>query len=118
MKWRVEFFHPILGEVFDDDLERAKHAHRAWRPEVERVAHEVFEQAHVHHGIPLGDADFVAELKDGLRRIAAPPDSAEGRHPRIVPTAHELLLDELQQPALAEHRVGQIQPREFGLLRR
>ena len=65
----------------------------------------------------LGDADRVAELADRLRRVAAPAQPGDRRHARIVPAADVLLLHELQQLALAHHRVGQVQPRELDLLR-
>src|SRR5581483_9820282 len=39
------------------------------------------------------------------------------RHPRIVPSRDELLLDELQQLSLAHHGVVQVQARELVLTR-
>ena len=53
----------------------------------------------------------------GFRRVAAATKPGDRRHPRIVPAADELLLDQRQQLPLAHHRVIQIQPRELDLLR-
>jgi hypothetical protein len=39
------------------------------------------------------------------------------RNPRIVPAADPVLLDQLQQLALAHQRVGEVQPGKFDLLR-
>ena len=52
-----------------------------------------------------------------FRRVAAAAKAADRRHARIVPAGDVLLLHELQQLALAHHRVVQVQPRELDLLR-
>ena len=58
-----------------------------------------------------------AEVADRLGRVAAPPDSGEGRHAGIVPAAHVALLHQREQLALAHHRVGEVEPVELDLLR-
>ena len=60
----------------------------------------------------------VAEGADRFRREAAAADAGEGRHARIVPAVDVLFLHELQQLALAEQRVGEVEAVEFDLLRR
>ena len=52
-----------------------------------------------------------------FRRHAAPPQAGHRRHARIIPARHEVFLHQLQQLALAHHRVAQVQPGEFDLLR-
>ncbi len=42
---------------------------------------------------------------------------AEGGHARIVPAAHAIFLHELEELALAEQRVGEVEAVEFDLLR-
>ena len=53
----------------------------------------------------------------GFRRVAAAAQAADRRHARIVPAGHVPLLHELQQLALAHHRVVQVEARELDLLR-
>src|SRR5204863_4759348 len=101
----------------DDDAERRDHRHRPGRVRVEVLAHAVLEQRYVDDVLFLGDANPVAEIADGRGRVAAAAQSGEGRHARIVPTAHTLFLHELQQPPLAHHRVGQVEARELDLFR-
>ena len=48
---------------------------------------------------------------------AAPAQADDRRHARIVPARDVLLDDELQQLALAHHRVGQVEAGELDLLR-
>src|SRR5205823_1077448 len=64
-----------------------------------------------------GNADALTEVAEGLRRVPAAPQPADGGHARIVPARHQILLHELQQLALAHDRVIQIEPRELDLLR-
>src|SRR5581483_4189598 len=63
------------------------------------------------------DADAIAEGADGARRIAAPPQPREGRHARVVPAVDEAALDELEQLALADHRVVEVEAGELVLMR-
>ena len=52
-----------------------------------------------------------------LRRVSAPAQSGEGRHARVIPAADMSFLYQLQQLALAHHRIGQIEPGKLDLLR-
>src|SRR2546423_6656193 len=47
----------------------------------------------------------------------APAKSRNRQHPRIVPAVDEIFVHELDELALAHHRVGKIEPREFDLAR-
>ena len=58
----------------------------------------------------------VAEDGDGLGREAAAPEAGDGRHARVVPAVDELRLDELEQAALGEDGVAEVEPGELDLL--
>ena len=105
------------GIVRDDHLQRPQHRHDARRALVQILADAVLELRDVDDVLLLRDADARAEVADRLRRVAAAAQAADRRHPRIVPAGDVLLLHELQQLALAHHRVVQVQPRELDLLR-
>ena len=77
----------------------------------------MLEQCHIGHARILRDADVVGEGAQCARRHAAPVQTGNGQHTRIVPTVDELLVYELDQFALAHHGVRQIEPREFVLMR-
>ena len=49
--------------------------------------------------------------------VAAAAHADERGHARIVPAADVLLLHQLEQLALAHHRVAEIEPRELDLAR-
>ena len=99
------------------DLDRPQHGQRPSRPSIQILADRVLEQGDVDDVFLLRDADAGAEVANGFRRVPAPPDAGDRRHPRIVPSRDELLLDQREQLALAHHRVIQIEPREFDLPR-
>ena len=113
----VDLFDLSLGIVRDDDLQRPQHRHHARRAPVQILADAVLELRDVDDVFLLGDADARAEIADRLRRVAAAAQAGDRRHARIVPAGNVLLLHELQQLALAHHRVVQVQPRELDLLR-
>ena len=64
----------------------------------------------------LGHADALAEIPDRLRGIPAPAQTGKRRHSRIIPSADQTFLHQLQEFSFAHHRIGQIQPGEFDLL--
>ncbi len=108
-------FGPIVGVVVEHDLERVEDGHCTRRAYVQVLADEVLEQAHIHEVLAFGDADLVAEPADGFGRVAAAPHAAERRHARVVPAVDVAFVDELQQLALAHHRVAQVEPCELDL---
>jgi hypothetical protein len=77
----------------------------------------VLQQRDVDDVFLLGDADTRAEVADRFWREAAPPESGQRRHPRIVPSIDQLAFDQGEQLALAHHRVIQVQARELDLPR-
>ena len=117
MVGRFELAHFALGKVREHDLQRPQHGHRPRGALVEVLADRVFEPGHVDRAVELGHADALAERPHRLGRVAAAAQAADGEHPRIVPAGDVLLLHELQQLALAHHRVGEIEPGELDLLR-
>ena len=64
------------------------------------------------------DADGWREDADGFRGEAAAADAGERGHARIVPSGDAVFLDQLEQLALAEQGVGEVEAVEFDLLRR
>ena len=50
-------------------------------------------------------------------RVAAPAQTRDGRHPRVVPAVHMTLGHQLGEPALAHHRVFEVEPAELVLTR-
>ncbi len=84
---------------------------------VEEIADLELQQRDVGGAVELGDADAFAEIADGRGRVAAAAQAGDRRQARIVPAADVAFLDELQQLALAHHRVGEVEPREFDLAR-
>ena len=105
------------GPVFQHDFDRIEHGHAARRLAVEEIADFEFQQRDIGGAVELGDADAFAEIADGRGGIAAAAQAGDRRQARIVPTADEAFLHELQQLALAHHGVGEVQPREFDLAR-
>ena len=87
------------------------------RPPVQILADAVLELRDVDDVFLLRHADPRAEIADRFRRVAAAPQAADRRHPRIVPAGDVPLLHQLQQLALAHHGVVQVEARELDLLR-
>ncbi len=71
----------------------------------------------VRRPVGAGGANRSAERADRLRRKSTPANAGERGHARVIPPAHMLLLHQLQQFALAQQRVRQVQPVELNLLR-
>ncbi len=117
MVGRFELFDFAFGIVRDHDLERPQHGHHARGPLVEVVADGILQPGHVDRAVELGHADPLAERPHRLGRVAAAAQAANREHPRVVPAADVLFLHELQQLALAHHRVREVEPGELDLLR-
>ena len=107
----------ILGVIFDNHFEGPQDGQHPRCTRVQVVADGVFQQGNFDDVLPLGNPDHLAEPAYGLRRIAAPAKTGEGRHPGVVPAAHVTLVYELGELALAHHRMAQVQPSELDLLR-
>ncbi len=112
-----ELFLPFRV-ILDDELHRVEHRHPAWRDLVQVFAHAIFEHRILDPGIRLRHADAFGEQAEALRRVAAAARTGEGGQARVVPAGNVLVLDQLDQPALGQHDVGEIEPRKLDLLRR
>ena len=99
-------------------LSGTQHGHGARGAAVQVVALEVLQHFNVGGAVGARDAGGGAEGADGLWRKAAAAEAGERRHARIVPAVDALFLHELQQLALAEQGVGEVEAVELDLLRR
>ena len=106
-----------FGVVFDDQLEGVQDGHGAAGAVVEVVALEVLEHFDIGDAVGARDAGGGDEGADGFRGEAAAAKAGEGGHAGIVPAVDAILLHELQELALAEHGVGDVEAVEFDLLR-
>ncbi len=113
----VELLHLPFGVILDHDFQRLQHRHAAQRGLVERLAHRKFEHPDIDHAIGLGDADAFDEIADRRRRHAAPAQARERRHARIVPAFDVTVAHQQREHTLRQHRIGEIEPREFVLPR-
>ena len=103
--------------ILDHDLERPQHRHAPLRRPVEHLADAELEHADIDDAVGLGDADALDEFADRRRRHAAPLQPGDGRHARIVPAGDVAVAHEFGQHPLRQQRVGEIEPREFVLMR-
>ncbi|VTR69198.1 conserved hypothetical protein [Desulfosarcina cetonica] len=113
---RLQFLGLVFGIVFDDHFEGLQDAHHPGGAQVEILTDAVLEKGHVHHAVAFGQADAIAEVANRLGGEAPSPQATDGGHARIVPAAHMAFRDELDQLALAQHGVVQVQAGEFDLL--
>jgi hypothetical protein len=106
-----------LRVVIDDELEWAKDSHGTGRVAVQLFALEVLK--HFNVGGPVGarGADLGAEGAESLRRKAAAADATEGGHTGIVPAVDAVFLHKLEEFALAEQGVSEVETVELDLLR-
>ena len=114
---RFQHLRLAFGKIVDHHLHRPQHRHPPRGPAIQIFPHRIFQHRHVDRAVELRHADPVAKQPDRFGRVAAPPQPANRRHPRIVPTGHVLVVHQFQQPPLAHHGVREIEPREFDLLR-
>ncbi len=77
----------------------------------------MIEELHVHPVLLLVNADALAEIADRLGGDAAPPHRRQRRQPRIVEAVHDPGIDQLDELALAHHRMRQVEPRKLDLPR-
>ena len=101
--------------VGDDQFQGTEDGHDARGDSVQMLADRVLQDVHVNRADESRHANRLAEVADRLGRVTAAPQAANRRHAWIVPARHVTFVDQLQQPPLAHHRVGQIQPGELDL---
>jgi hypothetical protein len=107
----------VAGIIVNDQLDRVEHRDPSLGTRVQVVAQTVFEHADVDPLIGLRYADALGKQANRFRRVPAPTQAHQGRHPRIVPSIDVPALHQLEQLALAHHRVQKVEPCKFVLLR-
>ena len=112
---QLQHVFSIRRIVVDDELHRIEHRHAPRRELVQVLAHAVLQDGELDHLVRLGHADTLGKRAKAARRVAAAAAAGERRHARIVPARHVLLLHQLDQPALGQHDVGQVEPRHLDL---
>ncbi len=103
--------------ILDHDLQRPQHRHPPLRRLVENFADAEFQHADVDDAVGFRDPDALDEFPDRRRRHPAPLQAGDGRHARIVPAGDVAAAHEFGQHPLRQQRIGQIEPREFVLVR-
>ena len=112
---RLHLLGLALGVVLDHQAQRPQHRHAPERAPVQVLAQAVLQQRHLDEVRGLGHPDALAEVAQGLGGVAAPPQPGQGRHARVVPAAHQGVLDQREQLALGHHGVAQVEPGELDL---
>ena len=112
---RLQLLHLAGGPVLDDELHRMEHGHRTAAAAVQVLPEAMLEKRDLHRAHRLGHAHAGDEITDRLGRVAASAQAHQRRHAGIVPPPDPPLLHELQQPALAHHRVGEVESGELDL---
>ena len=79
----------ILVHIFDDDFERAQNRHPPLGDAVEFLAREKLQMRKINLARRFRRAQTQTKPPQSPRRIAAPPQSAQSRQARIVPTGDE-----------------------------
>ena len=115
MVHRLHLLDKVRGVVRQDDLDGIEHSHVTRGGAVQHVAHGRFKEREVVGAFEFRDPDGLAEIADRFGRVTAASDARDRRHAGIIPSAHMAIIDELEQLALAHHRVVQIEPGEFDL---
>jgi hypothetical protein len=77
-----------------------------------------FSKTAASEGIKLGDADAGDEGAERAGGDAAATQAGNRGHARVVPAGHDLLVDELEELALRHEGVGEVEFREFVLVRK
>ncbi|MCY1538748.1 hypothetical protein D9M68_743040 [compost metagenome] len=95
--------------IGDDQFDRIQYGHATQGHFIQVLAHTEFQQAYVDQVFTLSHTDGFCKLADAFRGIPSAAHTADGRHTRIVPAIHLLLVDQLQQFTLAHHRIIQVQ---------
>ena len=113
---RREFFGLVFRVILDHHLEGLENRQGPRGVFVEVVADAEFEQGHIDGGIPFGNADPLAEVTNGRRRVASATQPGDGQHSRIIPAPDMAFLHQSDEFALAHHRIVQIEAGKLDLL--
>ena len=117
MDFHFDLFGLPFGVVVDDDFQRTKDRHGTGRVLIEVVPDTGFEQAEVHDGVRLGDADTGTEVPDGCGREAAASHAGDGDHARVVPAVDIAVVDKIEAAAFTGDTVVEVETGELDLPR-
>ena len=112
---RIEPVSFALGDVGEHHLDGAQDGQAAQSHQVQVIANAALEHRHLGEAVVLGHADGSGKGAQRLGPNTPTTQAAQGRHARIVPAGHQAFFDELQQLALAHHRVAEAQAGELNL---
>ena len=104
-----------LGDIGQYHLDGPQDGQTAQSHQVQVVADAALEHRHLGEAVVLGHADGSGKGAQRLGPNTPTTQAAQGRHARIVPAGHQAFFDELQQLALAHHRVAEAQAGELNL---
>jgi len=102
--------------VVDHHPEGIQDCHTPGRAQIQVLAEAVLQQLDIDNAVAFCHADDLGEIADRFRGVAAAADARDGRHARVVPTADMFLGHQLQQLALAEQGIGEVEACKFDLL--
>ena len=108
-------FFECLREIHELKPDRIEHRGGARCTCIEVIAKRLLEHRRFHPLTGFRDADALAKKANRRRCVAAPAQSHECRHARIVPAVDRLRLHQLLQLALAGNGVGHVQARKLDL---
>ena len=113
----LEGFALSFRVVRDDELHRAKNRHGALGGIVEVFSEAVLQKRIFHRIRRLCNADALAEVADGVARVAAAAQAAERRHARVVPAGNAPGLDQQAELALGHDGVVNAESGKLDLAR-
>ena len=73
------------------------------------------QQIHLNHIVLLRHTNALTELANRTGRHSSTAQSCQSWHARVIPTTHQLLVDQPVQQPFTHHRVLQTQTRKFDL---
>mmetsp|Transcript_40777 Transcript_40777/g.81700 ORF Transcript_40777/g.81700 Transcript_40777/m.81700 type:complete len:437 (+) Transcript_40777:165-1475(+) len=113
----LEHLHLVLGPVGDGDFDRIEHRKRTHRLVFQRRPCAVLQHRHVDVVVGFADSDSLTEELQRSWCVTPSPDPRDGWHARIRPAVDVLALDELNQLALRQNGVLEVEARELCLAR-
>mmetsp|Transcript_44030 Transcript_44030/g.60128 ORF Transcript_44030/g.60128 Transcript_44030/m.60128 type:complete len:426 (-) Transcript_44030:273-1550(-) len=102
--------HGLVVRIRQHHLDWLKHSHHPARGRVDLLSEDLLKEAVLDQVLVPRNSDGVTELVQGACRVAPAPEPFDSRHARIIPPVKELGLDQLQQLALGQEHVLDIEP--------
>ena len=101
------------GEIGDGEEDGVEDTHRPGGGFVQDGPSPVLETFVLDDILIAGDTDVLAEGIEDVRGVATAAKTLDGGHAGVVPALDLVTLDELEEFALGEDGVGDVQPGEF-----